>query len=187
MKFSYLQTQSFADTRERLGLSQRQLADQLGISRTTIAMAETGRRNLPVAALLKIAELEIKMAGASVLNTTAPPAESNMDLTLQVNPEMIVYREWHNEAQIYKLTNKLELMTAQYEKLQMQLNLLEGMLEKERGEPGNFFSMSMELHRDRVRKRLSGCSLMEQALLRNRIALLSAESHLNRGVRQQFG
>lgn len=186
MKFSNLKTQGFAATRERLGLSQRQLADQLGISRTTIAMAETGRRKLPTAALIKLAGLEIKMTAAMVPDTVTSAEESNMDLPIQARPEFIKVRELLCDAQIQKLTIRLESMTVQYKRLHMQLRLLEGMLEKESAAADNMFTISMNIHRDRLRKQLSGCSLTGQALLRNRIALLSAESHLNRSVRQQF-
>lgn len=58
MKFRRLKSQSLTATRIRLGLSQNQLAAQLGVSKAAIGMAETGQRKLPLAALIKLVELE---------------------------------------------------------------------------------------------------------------------------------
>ena len=185
MKLSTLKT-GFAATRSRLGLSQRQLAEQLGISQATIGMAETGRRNLPVPALLKLAELEIKVTAAMVPGAATTAKETNRDLTLKTGCEAIMIRELQCELQIQKLTNSLETMTAQYKRYHTQLQLLDAMLEKEPAEPGNMFALCMQLHRDRLLKQLARYSLTEQTLLRNRIALLGAESHLNKSVRQQM-
>ncbi len=85
MKFRSMKAQGFAATRARLGLTQHKLADQLGISRTTIAMVECGRRNLPVPALLKLAELEIKIAAAAIPGTVPTKEGRNTDLSTTQN------------------------------------------------------------------------------------------------------
>jgi hypothetical protein len=149
-------------------------------------MAEAGRRNLPVPALLKLAELEIKMAAAMVPGTVTTAKETNMDLPVQAGFESIMIRELQCELQIQKLASRRETMTANYKRVYTQLGLLDGMLEKEPDEPCNMFALCMQLHRDRILKQLGRCSLTEQTLLRNRIALLSAETHLNKSVRQQI-
>ena len=59
MKFRSLKGRDFVATRTRLGLSQRQLAEQLGISKAAVSMAETGQRKLPIAALMKMAALAV--------------------------------------------------------------------------------------------------------------------------------
>ncbi|HEV7783441.1 MAG TPA: helix-turn-helix transcriptional regulator [Chitinophagaceae bacterium] len=186
MKFSHIRTSGFAATRSRLGLSQSQLAAHLGISKAAIGMAETGRRSLPVPALLKLAELEIKMAAALIPAMGTAAKEIDIDLPLQATSVCIEIRELQCELRVQKLSNLLETMTVQYKRFYTQLQLLEGMLEKETGEQGNMFILCMQLHRDRILKQLGRCSLTEQALLRNRIALLGAESHLNKSVRQQM-
>jgi transcriptional regulator with XRE-family HTH domain len=185
MKFSNLRTQGFAATRTRLGLSQSQLAEQLGISRTAITMAETGRRKLPTAALIKLAGLEIKMAAVMVPDLVSTVKETDMHLPIQATPEFIKVRELQCDMQIQKLTNRLESMTAHYKAFHTQLCLMDGILAKESGEPRSMFIVSMQIHRERIIKQLSKCSLTGQSLLRNKIALLSAESLLNRSVREQ--
>lgn len=44
--------------RQIFDLTQQQLADYLGVSRSRLALAETGRRDLPVSALIRLAGLE---------------------------------------------------------------------------------------------------------------------------------
>jgi transcriptional regulator with XRE-family HTH domain len=85
MKFRSLKGREFVATRVRLGLSQRQLADQLGISKAAVAMAETGQRKLPVAALIKMAALEIKMSAAAIPGTVTKQEGSNTDVSTTQN------------------------------------------------------------------------------------------------------
>lgn len=47
--------------REKCDLSQHQLAVYLGITRSQLALAETGRRTLPTSALIKLAQLETSL------------------------------------------------------------------------------------------------------------------------------
>jgi len=47
---SDLHLSTYADVRVHIGLTQQQLANSLGISRSTLALAETGRRPMPVSA-----------------------------------------------------------------------------------------------------------------------------------------
>lgn len=180
MKFRKLKTRGFAATRAKLGLSQRQLAEQLGISKATISMAESGRRNLPTAALLKIAALEIKMAAAMETSPVNETEKSNMDLPAEAIPGFNKLREAHCHEQLHKLTGKLEAMTTLHKKLHTQLLLLDRILEKEPEEPGNSFIKPLQIQRSNIVMKMSRCSLKEQGRLRNRIALLNAETHMNR-------
>jgi transcriptional regulator with XRE-family HTH domain len=183
MKFNSLKS-SFAVTRARLGLSQQQLADHLGVAKATIGMAEIGRRKLPVPALLKLAELEIKMAAASIPGTVAAAKEADSELPLYKSCKYLQLREMECQLKIQRLSSNLEWMEANYKKYQSQLQLLNGMIENGPGKTDNRFMLCMQLHREKILAQLSKCSLTEQMLTRNKIALLSAESHLNRSVRQ---
>ena len=49
----------FAFTRCRLGITQQQLANSLGISRSLLAMAETGKRKLPQSAMAYLQEMQV--------------------------------------------------------------------------------------------------------------------------------
>lgn len=52
---------SLKQIREILGISQQELADYLGVTRTLYSMAETRKRSLPAFALLKISALVIAL------------------------------------------------------------------------------------------------------------------------------
>ncbi len=65
MKFKIVKKQGLVTVRIRLGLSQNQMAEKLGVSKATISMAECGQRTLPTAALLRLVELELKMVDAA--------------------------------------------------------------------------------------------------------------------------
>jgi transcriptional regulator with XRE-family HTH domain len=184
MKFRHLKKQGYAALREKLGLSQTQLAEQLGISKATVSMAESGRRSLPTAALLKIAALEIKLAAAMETGPVHETEKSNIDLPAEAPPEFSQLCQQQCEQQLYKLTTKLETMEAVHKKLRAQLQLLESMLEKEPAEPGNILVMSLQLHRDRLLSKISRCDPKEQALLRNKVAKLKVEANMNRSMSQ---
>jgi transcriptional regulator with XRE-family HTH domain len=186
MKLQSINAGGFATTRARLGLSQQQLADHLGISKTAVGMAEIGRRHLPTAALLKLAELEIKIAAAQLPGKLVIEKEAATPQQIQASYQSIGLRELQCELQIQKYVYKLQYMTAMYQQYQMQLHSLKDILNKAADPVNNLFILSLQLHRDRVAKQLAKYNLAEQALLRNKIALLSAETCLSKSVRQRM-
>jgi transcriptional regulator with XRE-family HTH domain len=182
MKLSKLRTSGLAATRTRLGLSQQQLAEQLGVSKATISMAETGRRKLPTAALIRLAQLEIKMATAKT--------EERSGAVIIASDEMPSPMQCHaleiREMQVRKLSGTLENMQLQFNRLHTQLQLIDAMLVKETNPHQNFFALCMQINRERLGRQLSKYGATQQTLLLNKIALLNAEAHLNKSVRQQL-
>ena len=69
---------AISDIRKKYRLSQQQLAAWLGTSRTTVAMAETGQRDLPIEALKKFNRLaiayETAQSAPAAANTEGAPA-----------------------------------------------------------------------------------------------------------------
>jgi len=64
-----------SDWRKRMGLSQQALADYLGVSRSLLALVETGRRILPTTAYLALHELQcMAVAGQQHVAQKSPPA-----------------------------------------------------------------------------------------------------------------
>lgn len=179
MKFKSLKNDHYALLRQKLGLSQTQLAEQLGISKAAISMVESGRRSLPTTALLKLVELEKKM-NAALEAGPVTGTETNTDLPAEATAEFSQLHQQQCDEQLHKLTPKLEAMETRYKKLQAQLQLMDKMLEKEPAGPGNSLLMSLEINRNRILSKMSGCNPKEQALLRNKIALLKAEANMNR-------
>ncbi len=59
------------DIRKKLGLTQHELAGLLQVSRSTINLYELGRRSLPVAAMIRLGQLEISYNQAQQQGKTA--------------------------------------------------------------------------------------------------------------------
>jgi transcriptional regulator with XRE-family HTH domain len=105
--------------REKLGLSQQDMAHWLGISRSLVTLVELGSRSLPSAALIKLSELEIKIADfekeqGTVEKTTdeayftTSPAENIDDTKIHTHPRLVFEQEKANRAlrQLTRLKNK---------------------------------------------------------------------------------
>jgi transcriptional regulator with XRE-family HTH domain len=63
---------SSLSVREKTGLSQLQLSQYLGITRTTLSMYEQGHRDLPTAAVIKLGKLEIMIQNEANKTTVRP-------------------------------------------------------------------------------------------------------------------
>ncbi|HNN72764.1 MAG TPA: helix-turn-helix transcriptional regulator, partial [Ferruginibacter sp.] len=79
---------SIREIREFTGLSHKQLADWLGVSKSLVWYAETGGRNLPEAALLKLNALVLLLQGLKAGSTT--PVAPGMRLVS--NPDLLAER-----------------------------------------------------------------------------------------------
>ncbi len=179
-------TPGLAATRERLGLSQSQLAKQLKIPKATLAMAEIGQRSLPVAALLKVAELELKIIAASQV-----PFTNSRGLNVEEEPQKAISdfmsaREDECQYEIWGCTRRLVRMEEEYEKLITQLQLIKNMIEPEADKPENDLMIELKYQEMRIVKRISNCGISQQNVLRTRIAVLSAESYITNSAKQQL-
>ncbi|HEV7781649.1 MAG TPA: helix-turn-helix transcriptional regulator [Chitinophagaceae bacterium] len=181
MKLIPKKTQWVTVLREKLGLSQIQLAQQLGVSKAAISMVESDRRTLPGAALLKLVELEKKMTAAIDSNTLTGFPEHNKDLPVEATQEFSQPRQQQYDIQLNHLTAKLEVMEARYKKLRAQLQLVDKMLEKEPAGQPNGLILSLQVQRDRIVSKISRCNPKEQSSLRNKIAVLNAEVNFHKG------
>jgi transcriptional regulator with XRE-family HTH domain len=182
-----MQHNSLAAIRERLGLSQVKLGEHLGVSRATIGMTENGKRKLPVAALLKLAALEISMAGARIEDEAVSTRKMMNAIPVEPGCNSIDIRELQCQYKIQKLTMAAHKMAANYKRSLIQYQLVEAMLSNEATNVPRFAMLTLQLQRDHLLQQLAKSSPAQQAMLHNKIAVLSAESHLNRYVKEQFG
>lgn len=114
--------------RSHFGLSQQQLAAYLDVSRCLLSLAETNRRSLPVAALLKLAALQ-KTAQANASPLLLLP-ELQKKFTAQVAFEI---KELQYQATV--LQRKLDTMKEKYG-LAMQKKMLSTALQAQQKLPG---------------------------------------------------
>lgn len=170
-------------TRKKFGLSQHELADQLGVDRSTISLVELNKRSLPTAALIKLAELEMTEPGQP-LNQQPEPAPEQDDLA---GPALdfwnryckkLLMREQVCKQHSNLLHIRLCSMISHYHKTNAWLNAIDAAAEARE-------NAWVKRQRLVALRRLSKCGLPAQYLLRCRITLLEAESELNRNAYQQ--
>ena len=84
-----------AATRARLGMTQRDFAQILGISKALVSMVEGNRRTLPGPCLVKLASLEVAIAGAVTTNSKQlpHPVEVEAHYLNEHAPVMLEYKE----------------------------------------------------------------------------------------------
>lgn len=173
-------------TRNRLGLTQEEFAEQLGVSRSMIGMAECRQRTLPTETLVKLAALEITMAG----NTTEGvidkphPAELEESCLNEHSTSMTYLKEKSCRAEAELLQCRLTVMESKYRQHRGCVDQLEKLV----GQPTSGFAPGwLETHHYRALCKLNKCSLVAQANLRHKIALLHAAATLHQSVGEKYG
>ena len=184
----YRRIEGIAATRVRLGLSQQEFADQLGISRSLVAKAEGRQRTLPTSTIVKIASLEILLAGANSAKSAERPHPVEVEETYLNDhaPSLAYHKEMRCRAEALSLQCRLDVMEAKYKQLRLSLDQVETLVETGKGKEANFGVGYFEIHRHKLCRTLNKCSMPAQANLRHRIALLYAEAELHKSVHQEF-
>jgi transcriptional regulator with XRE-family HTH domain len=177
-----------AATRARLGMSQRDFAQTLGISKALVSMVEGNRRTLPVPCLVKLASLEVAVSGAVTadLKQLPHPVEVEAHYLNEHAPVMLEYKEMHCRAEARMLESKLEVMGTRYQQLRANLEGIEKLLDETACLQDSPLRPCLEVHRYSLSRKLTRLGLPAQAALRNKIGLLHAAAELHKSVRQQF-
>jgi len=126
--------------REKLGLSQQDIAHWLCISRSLVTLVELGSRSLPSAALIKLSELEIMIAAfeneqGTVEKTsdeayfTTSPADNIEDSKIPIHPRLAFELEKANRA-----LRQLSLLKNKHAVLQQQLLLIKHIMDNSNGQ-----------------------------------------------------
>jgi transcriptional regulator with XRE-family HTH domain len=176
-------------TRIRLGFSQEEFSRHLGISRALVGLAENRKRTLPTAALVKLAGLEILMAGPAKPTEDLPlhPAETAPQSFDEHSEAAIHYKEVCCRADAQLLQVKLTQMESRYKQLRTSLAQIEQLLEAQTDvEKENFGLAYLNLHRYNLCRKIQKCSLPAQAALRNKVALLFAAAELHKASLQEY-
>jgi DNA-binding transcriptional regulator YiaG len=143
--------------REVMQLSQEQLAPYLGVTRSQLAMVETHRRDLPTAALLKLAQLETSLKNNMHHKPETPQLHTTKDLT-QIKQ---FAKKCCREAELIQA--KLERMQTSYQHAQQTL-LAVGQLQAQTatGKTNRKDQLWIELLHTKTMKKLSRCCMAEQ-------------------------
>ena len=169
-------------------MTQRDFAQTLGISKALVSMAEANRRTLPGPCLVKLASLEVAVAGAVTTDSKQlpHPVEVEAHYLNEHAPVMLEYKEMHCRAEARVLQTKLEGMSTRYQQLRANLEGIEQLLETATCLQDSPLRPFLEVHRYSLCRKLTRFGLPAQATLRNKIGLLHAAAELHKSVRQRF-
>ncbi len=179
---------SIREIRELTGLSHKQLAEWLGVSKSLIWYAETGERSLPQAALLKLSALVALAEGLrKEVKAVARPGEK-----LVSNPGKLAARhkkkqEFH-ESSARALERQLLISKKKHPQLDNRLALFHAL----RNDAPAWYSVTeaditwMELTEWFSRDRMPLAGLEQQELLQDKIDMHLAYARLHRLQKEKY-
>ena len=172
-------------TRERLGLSQEQLAEYLGISRSVLANYERTRRSLPTAALIRLSQLEIMFANMQQSKSNAHKEFHQPAVIQRQNAarQAFIKEAKYIDFKIAKIKRELTLLQTMYAQTQEWLFVIQGLSiadlpEKTRARHLKWTAIAQ----DAATKKLERCDPAAQMMLEIKIAVLAAKAEAYRGV-----
>lgn len=151
-------------------MTQAELALYLGVSKSLISMVENGHRSLPLSALKKLADLQIRLCKARTAGESDVPSTVVMESPRETT--MRPYRKRANRANLAYLKSSLVRMTDRYDSIQQAILQIECLLRFPAGEESVFDIKTWTRHTNQLQQRLDNCGLYAQAKLRGKIAML---------------
>lgn len=179
------QNEGISALRQKLGLTQGELADILMITRSALGMNELGQRTLPGKALMKIAMLEINLAKSIDFQrrgATTHPSELRIHKELNEVADQSLARETACWKKADTLKTQLATITNAYTRTRHWLDLIERSLEQEKftlQDEGEWWTRQKYM----ALSKLSECDRPVQRLLQHKINLLIGEARLQREAR----
>ncbi len=187
MKTIQSRINSLAITRARLGLTQQQMAVQLGISVSMIKQVETNRRFLTSDNLVKLAALEITMANIhKQVEEKLPVSMQEMDASADAGYQLeAIFQESRCRHLAKQLEKELKKMEVDYEQIKTTLYNLDAVATLTL-KPNDPFLRTMMQVRPKLMRKLIKCSLQAQVNVKKKIALLHAEAALNKSIHPRY-
>ena len=176
-----------AASRAKLGLTQEQMAMQLGISKSMVKLVETNRRSLSTDKLAQVAMMEQQLEVLQLQNKVELPASMkniykdagrSFDMDLQYLGHRCTHRAM-------KLKKQLKRMEREHEALRASLLNLEA-LEAFRGIASDGLAEALTLNRPKLLKKIVKCSGYAQEMTRKKIAVLQAEAALYQCIQPDY-
>ncbi|MBO9595469.1 MAG: helix-turn-helix transcriptional regulator [Niabella sp.] len=159
--------------RIQLQLSQRELADLINVSRSTITMYEKGWRNLPSEAMIKLLQLEAlhqqlalkKTTSSRQLQTFLQPRMQKVEKALNAHAQRAA-------ADATRVAYKLTQMQQQYAQLHQKLAFVHHLMEA--AAPGSRQLSRLQDMEENVLDAMSSCSPDRQLVVQYKLSLLKA-------------
>ena len=174
-----------ANIRKQLGFTQELMAAYLGVTRSTVKMAESGDRSLPTAALIKFANMEIQMAaeGVEYKNEAMHPAEHSGE-QFKDDYEQFFSSGIKCSYLKLRLVEQLEDYIKEYRIIRNKLRLIETAIIENYNNPVT--SENWKRQYDLAIKVLHKCGLPVQAVLKSRIHFLDTQATLYKKLQEQI-
>ena len=181
-----LRLNSLAAFRRKWGLTQKQVADHVQLSRSMVGLIEQGRRTVPTNTLLQLAGLEIKMEGSKAREDVKPvyPGPDAVVARCKHYCKRLALRELYCQEKTAKLKGKLKIMAALHQKTTEWMNLV-ALHIKEAGDNKNVWAIWKKQELSAMRT-LEGCSLSSQLLLKHTIDFLEGQTELLKNKQLQI-
>jgi transcriptional regulator with XRE-family HTH domain len=157
--------QGITAIRVKAGITQLALAQYLGISKSLVSMVENGRRKFPLAALLKLSELELQFQqqqGSEIPFKLPAYTQSAAEASMRRLKESI------KRNYLKQLQYRLKMMEELHEETLASLQYLHRMQKDTAGITFNI----LELEKRKLLKRLERCDETACATIKGKITML---------------
>lgn len=172
--------------RNELGFSQELLALYLKVNLSTLKMAEVGHRPLPTDTLIKVAELEIRLAAtpSQAIYEDAHPAEKTCPEIFKDHYMQLTVKQNKCADECLLHESKITSMACNYLKARKRLQTIEFLLQNNK--PEEFDAAAWQKQKETAIGILNKCGLPTQALLKSRIVMLHTVIELCKKLKLQI-
>jgi hypothetical protein len=164
-----------ADLRSRLGFNQELMAMYLAINLSTLKLCELGLRSLPTHALIRVAELEIRLASGCNRQyfKNMHEAEKSMPGSFRKRYDQLFSKEKKCEHDLIICTSHLKTMVDNYQKTRTGLKINDELVEANTCK--GFHIDNTENREELITNVLRKCGLAMQVLYKVKIEMLETE------------
>jgi DNA-binding XRE family transcriptional regulator len=172
--------------RNLLGFNQELLALYLNVNLSTLKMAEAGLRPLPTDALIKVAELIIRMAARplQVIYEDAHPAEEICPEIFKDHYRQLTVKQNKCADECLLYESKLASMKDTYLKARKRLQMIETVMLENKA--GDSHAIAWQKQKESAISMLNRSGRQAQAILQGRINILNAETELCKKLKMQI-
>ena len=171
--------------RNKFGLSQQQLAEYLGISRSVLANCERNRRSLPRSALTSLSRLEIMYTNMQQSKSITYHEIAQPGIIKRQNAarQALIKEATYIDFKVARLKRELTLLQTIYAQTQEWLFVIQQLsIEDLPGKKGERQSIWSAMAQDAATTKSEGCDPAAQLVLEIKIAVLEAKAEVYRRV-----
>lgn len=157
--------------RKQWGLTQEELAALIGVTRGVLAMYESGRRQLPVAAGIKLGELQVQLLSAQKARQPAT-LQQRQAVQLSRAEKQLNDKARRAALEAARTTRLLDTMRQRYQQLQQKMTLIQ--LTLPAALPGSLQKTALLYMEAKLMDELERCAPARQALVAYKLSACRA-------------